>query len=333
MNKYVFFLILLSNFYLLPAQTINKIETFGFLTLSPLEALYFSCFTPSEYKSVPFNAENPIISGNDTFKIPHLSFFPAIYDTMGWDTALVFEKYVYYRLKVEAGKDTSETHFWENDKEIWISAPVFKTVWKWQNSIEPYWRWEKATTEDRDIGCISANPDDCFLLRLKEKTPRIQFSAKELIMPALIRIQEGVKDTSFALFPPSPYLEMQTIPAQYLCIPKLQKKQVARIDTTWKITILAKEYQTDSTHKAILVRKAKFTELSPAICSYPKRNLKVETIQKLLKKHGFYQGEITDILDDKTKAALSHFQKAHDLPMGKLDINTMEELGIDIDEE
>ena len=330
MNKNIFLLFFLLNINLLTAQTLHEVETFGFLNPSPIEALYVSCFMPSEYKTVPFNCENPIINENDTFKIPEYHFFPAIYDTTGWDTVQVFEKYVYYRLKVEVGKDTTELHFQKNGKEIWISAPVFETIYKKQELVAPYWVWTNPSKRERASYCINANPADCFVLCLKKKSYSKWFISKELKIPAKMRIREGAKDTIFEIFPPFPYLETHVIPTQYVRVPKLQKIQMARIDTTWKTFICEKEARLDSTHKLVLIHKASVTEFHNTYCNYDLRhNLSVKMIQKILQRKGFYKGEISDEINAEARAALIEFQKARNLPLvGKLDIDTINELEI-----
>jgi hypothetical protein len=339
MKKYILLILLFIQCFLLPAQSLEEVETFGlFKDYPPQARAYAACIVPNEYKTIKVEEGVPFEEGNDTFRIPKLHFVPAIYDTIGWDTVFVFLKHTYYRLKMNNEGDTSALHFWENDKEIRISAPVFETTYKRQNLVNPYYVWTLASKKDNNPVCLSASPDDCFVLSLKEMKIRKKFIYRELKTPAQIHIRQGVKDTTFALFPPSPYLEAQTIPDQYVYMPKLQKVQVARIDTTWEVKICPKESRKHicATSKVVLVRKGGLSELKQVICCgegiSPRTHKMIEAIQKSLKSKCLYNGKVDGELTLETRNALVEFQKARNLPQGRLDADTIKELGIDVED-
>ncbi len=50
--------------------------------------------------------------------------------------------------------------------------------------------------------------------------------------------------------------------------------------------------------------------------------------QKALLEKGYYKGELNNIFDQKTKDALTKFQRDHDLKVGALDSKTIEKLGV-----
>jgi hypothetical protein len=320
MKKHILLILLFTQCFLLPAQSLEEVETFGLFQTSPQKGLYRICS----------NTKEEIISvEKDTFQIPKLHFVPAIYDTIGWDTVFVFPKHTYYRLKMNNEGDTSELHLWENGKEIWISAPIFKPIYHKQNLVEPYWVW-KSTRRGLDPNTMSCycEPNDCLGLALREIAPKKWFAEMQLIKPAEIHIQSGTRDTSFSLFPPSPYLETQVIPAKYVYMPKLYKTQQARIDTIWETQIIQKDKTIDSCHKFVRISRKYLGKIEKTECH---NYSPVVQIQRLLQEKGFYKGELTDILDEETRLALIRFQKSHNLlPVsegGKLNIDTLKPLG------
>jgi hypothetical protein len=333
MKKCLYFILLFVNYFFLSAQSLEEVETFGLVGFHPQEGLFSSCLYPNEYKIVPFDSQNPLISGNDTFKIPHLSFSPAIYDTIGWDTIIVFPKYVYYHLRMGNEGNPDEIHFEENGKEYHVTAPKFEIITQKQNLVTPYLVWLNASKRERDPNCLSANPDDCFVLSLKQKRIEKRFTSQKLKTPAIMRIKEGLKDTTFQLFPPSPYLIEEKYAEQRAYIPKLRKIQTARIDTSWETFICEKEKIQDSTHKFVLARKGGLGEFNIHYCHRDYNYLpSIKMIQKALKNKGFYKGKITDRLDIETRAALVKFQKARNLPQGRLDADTIKELEIEVED-
>ena len=318
MKKLILLILLFTQFFLLPAQSLEEVETLGLFQTPPQKGLYRICS----------NTEEEIISvEKDTFQIPKLHFVSAIYDTIGWDTVFVFPKHTYYRLKMNNEGDTSELHLWENGKEIRISAPIFKPIYHKQNLVEPYWVW-KSTRKGLDPNTMSCHPDDCLALVLREIAPKKWFTEMQLIKPAEIHIQSGTRDTSFSLFPPSPYLATQVIPAQYVYMPKLCKTQQARMDTIWETQIIQKDKTIDSCHKFVRISRKYLGKIEKKECN---RSFPILVfIQSLLKEKGFYKGELTDIVDDETRLALIRFQKLHNLlPQGKLDMDTIKTLSLE----
>lgn len=317
MKKLILLILLSTQSFLLSAQCLEEVETLGLFQTPPQQGLYGAFIIPAQYKTISINT--PKIP-DDTILTYTLHFSAAVYDTIGWDTILVFTKYSYYRLKANEKKDTSELIFRKNGKKYHISPPVFTTIRKWQNLVNPYFAW----VEDKTFA------PDAFVLNLKEISPRKRFIYKELKTPAQMHIQEGRKDTTFLLFPPSPYLEEKIIPAQYVYMPKLQKMKQARIDTIWKKEFVKREMNINEKDKRILVKTTHLGEFSRVtnFCEGAGGSQKVILIQKALKEKGFYKGEINHIFDKETQNAMIKFQQAFNLPVGKVDRDTLEELGI-----
>lgn len=115
----------------------------------------------------------------------------------------------------------------------------------------------------------------------------------------------------------------EVIPAEYKTI---KKQVVAKPATTRTVDIPAK-YETVT--KRQLVKKGGYTEWREVLCVDKITSQIVRTVQAALRKEGFDPGPIDNILGPLTKAALVRYQKARGLPVGNLDIETLDALGID----
>jgi hypothetical protein len=70
------------------------------------------------------------------------------------------------------------------------------------------------------------------------------------------------------------------------------------------------------------------TEIREVLCDDDVTNEIITQIQETLRDNGYWKGDITGKLDDKTKEALNRFQIINSLPQDQLDIETLEALGI-----
>jgi len=100
---------------------------------------------------------------------------------------------------------------------------------------------------------------------------------------------------------------------------------------TYKIlkdTTQSPNYTMTSVQQEKLLAKGGFTEWKEVLC--PKQITKslISQIQTALMNQAFYKEALTSSFDTKTKAALSDFQRANNLPVGQLDLETMDALGV-----
>ena len=74
--------------------------------------------------------------------------------------------------------------------------------------------------------------------------------------------------------------------------------------------------------------KREANEWREVICKKDVTKSLISQIQILLKEKGYYQGDITMKVDKNTISSLEHFQEDFDLPIGNLDYETLDVLGI-----
>lgn len=78
-----------------------------------------------------------------------------------------------------------------------------------------------------------------------------------------------------------------------------------------------------------IVKEGGFTEWREVVCNYKVTAELNRQIHISLRDEGFNPGPINNIIGTKTKAALVNFQKKNNLPIGNLNIETLDMLGVD----
>lgn len=77
-----------------------------------------------------------------------------------------------------------------------------------------------------------------------------------------------------------------------------------------------------------MVKKGGFTEWREVLCDYQVTADLNHQVQRALRDRGYDPGPINNVMGTLTKAALVNFQKSNNLPIGNLDIETMNALEI-----
>jgi hypothetical protein len=70
------------------------------------------------------------------------------------------------------------------------------------------------------------------------------------------------------------------------------------------------------------------SEWHEVICQNKITKKFIEKLQLALIKKGYYKGELQSELNKHIKSALINYQKDHDLPIGSMDLQTMQKLGV-----
>lgn len=100
---------------------------------------------------------------------------------------------------------------------------------------------------------------------------------------------------------------------------------------TYKIlvdTTQSTNFKMTAVNQEKLVSKGGYTEWKEVLCENQITNNLASKIQNSLKDQKFYDAAITSSFDTKTKAALREYQRANNLPIGQLDLETLDALGI-----
>ncbi len=107
------------------------------------------------------------------------------------------------------------------------------------------------------------------------------------------------------------------IPAQY-------KNYKILLDTTQ-----SKNFEIRTIEYEEIIKPGGFTEWRAVLCESEITTSRVIQIQEILESKGLYEEEIHGRIDKYTREALVAFQKENNLPVGQLDYETLDVLGVD----
>lgn len=161
-------------------------------------------------------------------------------------------------------------------------------------------KWVKGKA---DAGCLSADPKDCQVM-------------------CLVEVPATYKTIDKKVLKNKAYTREETIPMQYKIVAKevlVQKERIVEIETpaTYK-----------TVQKRVLVEKGGYQVWREILCGNDLTTDKIIQIQKALKANGYDPGPIDDVFGPLTKAALIRYQKDKGLPVGNLNIETLNALGV-----
>lgn len=97
-----------------------------------------------------------------------------------------------------------------------------------------------------------------------------------------------------------------------------------------KDTTQSKNYEIQEVSITKLVNKGGNTEVLEILCKKSITKDLIAQIQNALRNKGYYPSKNAKRINSKVKMALSSYQRAHKLPVGKLDFETLKHLGIEI---
>ncbi|MEL6674113.1 MAG: peptidoglycan-binding protein [Bacteroidota bacterium] len=179
-----------------------------------------------------------------------------------------------------------------------------------------------------DKNCFSDNPEDCYILCWEEKPAVYRTVSKQvLVTPAKTRSVEIPAEyktlTKRVLKTPATVRTVQ-IPAEYKTITKrvlvtpAQKKEIN----------IPAQYETYN--EKVLIAKGGYTEWTEILCAAQTTTYTVQRVQRALLAKGYNPGPIDGVLGVKTQTALRQYQSDNTLPIGNLNYETLQALGIQI---
>jgi hypothetical protein len=186
-----------------------------------------------------------------------------------------------------------------------------------------------------DKNCLAADPNDCQVWCLVEVPARYETVTKTVMKSAASTKQVEIP------------AEYQTITKQVektpaypaeICIhdKDLEKPGIKEFMDKLKASMAnggnSKETKSAAEYKNVskrtLVKKGGFSEWREVLCPVKTTDYTITQIQRALKDAGYDPGPIDGVFGSQTKGALIKFQKANNLPQGRLDIETLKKLGV-----
>lgn len=178
----------------------------------------------------------------------------------------------------------------------------------------------------KDPNCFSANPDDCYIMCYEVKPAEYKTITKqELISAARTRSIEIPAEyktvTKRVLKTPATVREV-AIPAEYKTV---SKRVLVNPASKREIAVPA---QFVNVQEKRLIQEGGYTEWTEVLCAAKTSDSIVKQVQRELKRKGYDPGPIDGVLGIKTQTALKQFQVDNNLPVGNLNIPTLNKMGI-----
>lgn len=109
-------------------------------------------------------------------------------------------------------------------------------------------------------------------------------------------------------------------------VPGLTKTITVVTDTS-----KTEDYEYRNIEKVTKIEGEGGTEWRAVVCENEISSSLIRKIQLELKRRDYYIGELSSVFDPKTKSALVALQRKENLPIGNLDFDTLDFLGVEID--
>ncbi len=186
-----------------------------------------------------------------------------------------------------------------------------------------YGKWVK---KRKAPTCFSENPDDCYVMCWEEVPATYKTVSKQVLAtPATENVVEVPAQyktvTKRVLVTPATTKEV-VIPAEYKTI----TKKVLSVPASSNEVVIPAEYKTVTQRKK--VGGGGFTRWVEILCDSDVTSSRIRQVQQALSDRGFNPGPIDGVLGSQTKSALQSFQEKNGLPIGNLNKESLNALGV-----
>lgn len=291
-----------------PFQDLPPVNEFG--------KCYAKCKIPDQYETITVKR----LKKEASTRIEKVA---AQYET-ATERVLVKEGTTRYKTIPATFKTVTEQVMVEPEKtEIRTTAAKYRTETRQVLVSEARGQWVK---KKKYPNCFSKNPEDCYVA-CYEEVPAVYRTEKYQVLDTPARTSEV------------------TIPAKYRTVTKKVIDRPARVE---EIPVNA-EYRTVSKRVLVspestrtvdipaeyidvkekrLVKEGGYTVWTEILCTNKTNSSKVSQIQRALRDKGYDPGPIDGVLGIKTQAALKQYQTDNGLPLGNLNMDTLNSLGV-----
>lgn len=282
-----------------------------------LGTCYAKCYIPSQYETVTEEVQTKAGATK-------LEVIPAAYETM---TEQVLVKEATKKLVPVAAvyeTVTEQVLVKEAGTKLVPVSPVYETITEKVLIKEASTRW----TMKRDKNCMSADPNDCFVACYEEVPEQYTtYTSSVLKTPASVReetMPAEYKTVTRQVVKTPATVREETIPAEYKTITKRVLKTPAK---TMEKSITP-QYKTITKRK--LVKQGEYSDWREILCDNKVTNYTISQIQSALITAGYDVGAAgaDNVMGADTRAALMQYQKDNSLPVGNLNIETLQKLGV-----
>ncbi len=277
---------------------------------------YAKCKIPDVYETV---STQVLVKEQST----KLSKVPAQYDTQT-ETIMIKEGRTDLKVIPATYRTATEQVLVESEKVKVRTIPAtYKTESRQVLVSEARGQWVK---KKKDPNCFSDNPEDCYIACYEEIPAKYRTETyKVLATPA--QTKEDVIPAKYTtvtkrvIDEPARTVEIPVEP-QY----KTVRKTILVSPEATNETIIPAEYKTVTEKK--LISKGSYTVWTEILCASKTSTSTVRALQKALNDLGYNAGVVDGVLGLRTQTSLQQFQTDKGLPLGNLNIETLQALGI-----
>lgn len=309
--------ILFSFVAMLASAQVDNPFSAGGAPKAELGKCYAKCYIPSQYET---KTEQVMVKPATS----KLKVVPAVFETVTEQvkvkdaaTKLVPVPAVYETV-------TEQVVIQEASTKLVAKAPVYETTTEKVLVKEASTRW----TMKKDKNCMSANPDDCFVACFEEIPEQYTtYTSNVLVTPGTtetVEVPAKFKTITKRVLKTPATTKTVEVPAEYKTI---TKKVLKTPSTTTTVEVPA-EYKT--IEKRTLVKAGEYSDWREVLCSGDVTNDVNKQIQQSLMNAGYDIGPAgaDNILGAQTRAALMQYQRDNNLPVGNLNKETLDHLGV-----
>ena len=300
-------------------NTFAQIQDIPFGDLPPTNEFgkcYAKCKIPDVYETV---TKQVLVKEAST----RLKKVPAQYETQS-ETVMVKEGRVDLKVIPATYRTVTETILTEPERVKVKTIPAsYRTESRQILVSEARGQWVK---KKKDPNCFSDNPEDCYVACYEEIPAKYRTETYKVLDQPARTVEEAIPAkyttvTKRVIDQPARTVENPVDP-QYKTV---SKRVLVSPETTTEELIPA-EYKTVSERK--LVKKGGFTVWTEILCANQTSTSTVRSIQKALNEMGYNAGPVDGVLGLRTQTALTQFQTDKGLPLGNLNLETLQALGV-----
>lgn len=277
---------------------------------------YAKCKTPDQYETVSVDV---LVAPSRTKYIT----VPAEYETLT-EQVLVKEGGVNYKVIPATYRTIEEQVLVEPERTKIKTIPARYKTEKYQVLVsEARGEWVK---KKKSPNCFSQNPEDCYVVCWEEVPAQYRTDSRQVLVSEAQTVEE-------------------VIPARYKTVKKRIIDQPSRVE---EVPYEAK-YRTVSSRKMIspetvreevipavyktkterrLVAKGGYTVWTEILCESKTTSSTVRSLQNALLAAGYDPGPIDGVMGIKTQTAMKQYQTDKSLPVGNMNIQTLQSLGV-----
>ena len=277
---------------------------------------YAKCKAPDQYETIT----KKVLVREESKKF---SVVPAKFSDKT-EKVMVKEGGVTYKVIPATYKTVEEKVMVEPEKRIKTTIPAkYKTETR-QIEVSPA-RGE-CVRKLKDPNCFSENSEDCFIMCYEEIPAKYRTEEYKVLVSEAKTVEEVIPAKyktvkKRVIDQPSRTVEVPVEPVYDF----VSTKVLVSAETVNEETIPA-EYTTVTERK--LVKKGGYTLWTEILCAADTSSDMVRKVQSALKANGYNPGPVDGVLGLQTQTAIKQYQVDKELPIGHLNIKTLESLGV-----